>query len=37
MPIPGKKEELPGMGECGWRDANVCSILLAHGGMVPKR
>ena len=27
-----KKEQL---GECAWRDANVCSTLLAHGGMVP--
>ena len=24
------------MSKCAWRDANVCSILLAHGGMVPK-
>ena len=24
------------MGKCEWRYANVCSILLVHGGMVPR-
>ena len=27
----------PGLGNSAWKDANVCSILLAHGGMVPKK
>ena len=32
-----RRKTCPGMGKCAWRDANVRSILLAHGGMVPKK
>ena len=32
--IPGNEGSLP---RCAWRNANVCSILPAHGGMVPKK
>ena len=31
------RKSCPGLGKCTWRDANVCSILLAHGGLVPKK
>ena len=31
-----RRKHCPGMGECAWRDANVRSILLAHGGMDPQ-
>ena len=36
-PSQERRKNCVGMGKCAWRDANVCSILLAHGGMVPKR
>ena len=36
-PSQETKEELPGLGKCTWRDANVCSTFLAHGGLSPKK
>ena len=32
--IPGNEGRLP---RCAWRSANVCSILRAHGRMVPNK
>ena len=33
-------QSIPGndgiLGKCAWRDANVCSKLLAHGGWAPR-
>ena len=31
-----RRKNCPGMGKCAGRDANVCNILLVHGGTVPK-
>ena len=31
-----RRKSCPGLGQCAWRDSNVCSILLAHGGKVPR-
>ena len=32
-----RRKKCPGVGTCAWRDANVCSIILAHAGMDPKK
>ena len=32
-----RRQNCQGMSKCAWRDANVCSIFLAHGWMVTKK
>ena len=36
--IPGKRvQNHPGLGKCAWRYESFCCILMAFGGMGPKK